>query len=161
MPLLNERLITVGVGLKKIPKNLIKEDLLELNNLVEAAGGDVVGSLNCGVENWHPATLIGKGKILEIKEMILEVEAHLVVFDHQLSGVQSRNLEKQLQAPVLDRSQLILDIFAQRAQTFEGQLQVELAQMLDQMPRMVGAWQGEFVSSRRRYRHPWPRRKSY
>lgn len=79
--------------------------------------------------------------------MCQEVNANIVIMDHQLSGVQARNLEQALSAPehlvrVLDRNQLILDIFAQRAQTFEGKLQVELAQLLDQLPRMVDAWMG-------------------
>ncbi|HEX4923108.1 MAG TPA: GTPase HflX, partial [Bdellovibrionales bacterium] len=73
---------------------------------------------------------------------VKETEANLVIVDHQLSGVQARNLEKAIGCSVLDRTQLILDIFAQRAQTHEGQLQVELAQLLDNYSRMVGAWQG-------------------
>jgi GTP-binding protein HflX len=74
--------------------------------------------------------------------MVLETEANVVIIDHQLSGIQGRNLQQALGCRVLDRNQLILDIFAQRAQTFEGKLQVELAQLLDQMPRMVDAWMG-------------------
>lgn len=74
--------------------------------------------------------------------MVQESEAQICIFDHSLSGVQTRNLEEALKVRVLDRSQLILDIFAQRAQTYEGKLQVELAQMMDQLPRMVRAWKG-------------------
>lgn len=80
--------------------------------------------------------------MLEIKEMIQESAADVVVVDHQLSGVQGRNLHTDLGCVVLDRNQVIVDIFAQRARTHEGKLQVELAQMLDQLPRMVGAWMG-------------------
>ncbi len=76
----------------------------------------------------------------EVAEMVRDSGANIVVMDHQLSGVQQRNLAQIVKARVVDRNQLILDIFAQRAQTFEGKLQVELAQLLDQMPRMVGAW---------------------
>lgn len=137
-----EKVITVGVGLKSTSLQTIKEDLSELSELVDAAGGEIVASTTQTVKAWSPATLIGKGKIKEIQTTIKETEADLVVFDHTLSGVQSRNLETELQKPILDRNQLILDIFAQRARTFEGKLQVELAQMLDQMPRMVGAWHG-------------------
>ena len=137
-----EKVIIVGVGLKSTSLQTIKEDLSELSELVDAAGGEIVASTTQTVKAWSPATLIGKGKIKEIQTTIEETNADLVVFDHTLSGVQSRNLEKELQRPILDRNQLILDIFAQRAQTFEGKLQVELAQMLDQMPRMIGAWHG-------------------
>lgn len=138
----NERTIVVGVGLKTEPLGEIKENLLELEELVRAAGGEIVGSLIQTLPQWNPATLIGTGKVDEITEMVQESGAQLVVIDHQLSGVQTRNLETAFQARVLDRNQLILDIFAQRAQTFEGKLQVELAQLLDQMPRMVDAWMG-------------------
>ncbi len=74
--------------------------------------------------------------------MIEESAASVVIVDHSLTGVQGRNLQKELGVPVLDRNQVIVDIFAQRAKTHEGKLQVELAQMLDQLPRMVGAWMG-------------------
>jgi GTP-binding protein HflX len=102
----------------------------------------VVGSVVQVLQQWNPATLIGTGKVDEIKQMCDDVKANLVVVDHQLSGVQARNLEQMIGQKVLDRNQLILDIFAQRAQTFEGKLQVELAQLLDQLPRMVDAWLG-------------------
>lgn len=135
-----DRVIVVGVGLKTEPLSEIKENLLELEELVGAAGGEVVGSLIQVLPQWNPSTLIGSGKVDEISEMVRESQASVVVVDHQLSGVQQRNLVHSMKARVIDRNQLILDIFAQRAQTFEGKLQVELAQLLDQMPRMVGAW---------------------
>lgn len=91
---------------------------------------------------FQSATLIGSGKVHEIKEMVDESAASVVVLDHSVSGVQGRNLQAELGAKVMDRNQVILGIFAQRAKTYEGQLQVELAQMLDQLPRMVGAWLG-------------------
>lgn len=136
----SDRAIVVGVGLKTEPLSEIKENLLELEELVSAAGGEVVGSVIQTLPSWNPATLIGSGKVEEIREMVQEAQANLVVMDHQLSGVQSRNLTQTIGTRVIDRNQLILDIFAQRAHTFEGKLQVELAQLLDQMPRMVGAW---------------------
>lgn len=138
----NERTIVVGVGLKSDPLSEIKENLLELEELVRAAGGEIVGSVIQTLNQWNPATLIGSGKVEEIKEMVIDSRAQVVVLDHQISGVQARNLETAIGVRVLDRNQLILDIFAQRAQTFEGKLQVELAQLLDQMPRMVDAWMG-------------------
>lgn len=138
----NERTIVIGVGLKSDPLTEIRENLLELEELVHAAGGEVVGSLIQVLPSWNPATLIGTGKVDEVAEMVRETGAQLIVMDHQLSGVQTRNLEQAIKARVLDRNQLILDIFAQRAQTFEGKLQVELAQLTDQLPRMVDAWLG-------------------
>lgn len=115
---------------------------MELEELVSAAGGEVVGSVIQTLAQWNPATLIGSGKVDEIKQMVQESQATLVVMDHQLSGVQARNLETGIGCKILDRNQLILDIFALRAQTYEGKLQVELAQMLDQLPRMIDAWMG-------------------
>lgn len=116
--------------------------MLELEELVSAAGGAVVASITQTLPSWNPATLIGTGKVQEIKELAAEFKAELVVIDHILSGVQTRNLEQAMGVKVLDRNQIILDIFSQRAQTFEGKLQVELAKLLDQMPRMVDAWMG-------------------
>lgn len=132
----------VGVGLKSEPLSEIKENLIELEELVIAAGGELVGSLIQTLSQWNPATLIGSGKVEEVRELVEDAGANLVIVDHQLSGVQARNLEQVVKVKVLDRNQLILDIFAQRAHTFEGKLQVELAQLLDQMPRMVDAWMG-------------------
>ena len=137
-----DRVIVIGVGLKTEALSEIKENLLELEELVVAAGGEVVGSLIQILPQWNPAYLIGTGKVEEVRDMVTDSTATVVVIDHQLSGVQIRNLEKSINARVMDRSQLILDIFALRAQTFEGKLQVELAQLLDQMPRMVDAWMG-------------------
>ena len=91
---------------------------------------------------YNSATLAGTGKVDEIKLMVQESAASVVIIDHHLSGVQGRNLAEQLGVLVMDRNQVIVDIFAQRAKTHEGKLQVELAQMLDQLPRMVGAWMG-------------------
>ncbi|MCB0390474.1 MAG: GTPase HflX [Bdellovibrionales bacterium] len=137
-----DKAIVVGVGLKTDSFVDLKESLAELEDLVYAAGGGVVGTAVQVLEKFNPATLIGKGKTLELKELAEQTEANLIVIDHHLSGIQSRNLEQETGVRILDRNQLILDIFAQRAQTYEGKLQVELAQMLDQLPRMVGAWQG-------------------
>jgi GTP-binding protein HflX len=135
-----DKVVVVGVGLKSEPISEIKENLCELEELVIAAGGYVVGSTVQVLPQYNPGSLIGSGKVQEIKEMVLETGAQLVVVDHQLSGIQSRNLQEEIGCKILDRSQLILDIFAQRARTYEGKLQVELAQLLDQMPRNIGAW---------------------
>lgn len=113
-----------------------------MEDLVSAWGGEVVGNVVQVLPQYNSATLAGTGKVEEIKQLVEETAATIVIFDHQLSGVQGRNLTEQLAVPVLDRNQVIVDIFAQRAKTHEGKLQVELAQMLDQLPRMVGAWMG-------------------
>lgn len=137
-----QRAVLVGVGLKSEPNSEYLESLTELMDLTETAGAEVVASTSQILEKYIPKTLIGSGKINEIKRSVEETEANLVIIDHQLSGAQSLNLEKQLNTAVIDRTQLILDIFAQRAHTHEGKLQVELAQIMDQLPRMVGAWMG-------------------
>lgn len=137
-----EKVIVIGVGLKPEPVAEVKENLFELEELVRAAGGEVVASLVQMLSQWNPATLIGSGKVEELAVNVAELGAQAVVIDHTLSGVQTRNLETALKCKVLDRSQLILEIFAQRAQTYEGKLQVELAQLLDQMPRMIDAFMG-------------------
>lgn len=137
-----EKAVVVGVGLKTDSFVELKDSLVELEELVYAAGGEVVGTLAQTLHQYNPATLLGSGKVHEIQELVESSGANLVVVDHHLTGVQGRNLEKETGVRVLDRTQLILDIFAQRAKTYEGKLQVELAQMLDQLPRMVGAWQG-------------------
>lgn len=136
------RTIVVGIGLKSENIAEIKESHAELEELVVAWGGEVVASLVQILPQYNSATLIGSGKVEEIKKMIGELNAAAIVVDHSLSGVQGRNLTEELKVRVLDRNQVIVDIFAQRAKTFEGKLQVELAQMLDQLPRMVGAWMG-------------------
>jgi GTPase len=134
------RAICVGLGLKPESLRQVKDHLVELIDLTHTAGAEVVGSLVQILPQWNPSFLIGSGKAEEIRSLVLELEADLVVLDHHLSGSQARNLEKIWGVRVLDRSQIILDIFAQRARTFEGKLQVELAQMMDLLPRMVGAW---------------------
>jgi GTP-binding protein HflX len=134
--------IVIGVGLKSESFVDLKQSLAELEELAHASGGEVVGSLTQVLAQYSPATLMGSGKVEEVKELVKEAGASVVVIDHQLSGIQCRNLEQELGVRVLDRNQIILDIFAMRAQTYEGKLQVELAQMLDQLPRMVDAWMG-------------------
>ena len=134
--------MVIGVGLKSDSYVELKESLAELEELAFAAGGEVVGSLTQTLPQYNPATLIGSGKVDEIRELVRDSQASVVIVDHLLSGVQQRNLETEWGVRVLDRNQIILDIFAMRAQTYEGKLQVELAMMLDQLPRMVDAWLG-------------------
>ena len=132
-------LIATAKGASK--KNL-KEDLEELSSLARATGLHPIGYFTQSLKTLNPAFLIGAGKRQEIKLLIEKSKPDFIMFDHSLSGVQTRNLNRELQVPVLDRNQLIVEIFAQRAKSFEGKLQVELARLLDEMSRMVGAWLG-------------------
>ncbi|MCB6992330.1 GTPase HflX [bacterium 210820-DFI.6.37] len=110
----------------------------ELSGLAEAAGVQVLGQMIQSLEKPNPATLIGKGKVSELAEMQEAMEADTVIFNEELSGMQLRNLEEALSVRVIDRTILILDIFAARATSREGKLQVELAQLQYRMPRLTG-----------------------
>ncbi|MGE4131010.1 MAG: GTPase HflX [Bdellovibrionales bacterium] len=134
--------MVVGVGLKTESFSEIKESLAELEDLVAAWGGEIVANVVQIVQSYNSATLMGTGKVKEIQQLIEESGADVVVVDHPLSGVQGRNLQTDWNVTVMDRNQIVVDIFAKRAKTYEGKLQVELAQMLDQLPRMIGAWMG-------------------
>ena len=114
------------------------ESLAEFRELVSSAGGIVAAELMQRRARFDPATLIGAGKVEEIAGIAASTEADLVLFDHDLSPTQLRNLEAALPCRVLDRTQLILDIFARHARTREGQLQVELAQLEYMLPRLTG-----------------------
>jgi GTP-binding protein HflX len=114
------------------------ESLEEFRELVVSAGGVVVAELLQQRDRPDPATLIGSGKVEEIHGVVASAEADLVLFDHDLTPTQLRNLEDALSCRVLDRTQLILDIFARHARTSEGQLQVELAQLEYLLPRLTG-----------------------
>lgn len=115
-------------------------DLREFEELVLSAGGDPVALLEGRRGSPHPGTFLGAGKIDELQGLVRDSEAHLVIFNHTLSPTQERNLEQILCCRVLDRTGLILDIFAQRARTHEGKLQVELAQLQHAMTRLVRGW---------------------
>jgi GTPase len=115
-----------------------EESLAEFRELVASAGGEVAAELMQRRPRPDPATLVGQGKVEEIAAVAASTEADLVLFDRDLSPTQLRNLEAALPCRVLDRTQLILDIFARRARTREGQLQVELAQLQYLLPRLTG-----------------------
>ncbi|MFZ0338089.1 MAG: GTPase HflX, partial [Terracidiphilus sp.] len=112
--------------------------LAEFRELLLSAGGQVVAEVLQRRPRPDPATLIGSGKVEEIAAIAASTNADLVLFDHDLSATQLRNLEAALPCRVLDRTQLILDIFARHARTREGQLQVELAQLEYMLPRLTG-----------------------
>ena len=137
-----ERVLLVGAELKRretgkdAPPSL-DETLAELARLVETAGGVVCGTLIQRVDRFHPATLIGPGKVEELAALAAEKKARTVVFDEELTPAQQRTLEEAVPAKILDRTRLILDIFAKRARTREGKLQVELAQLTYLLPRIT------------------------
>lgn len=117
-----------------------QEDLLELKELAKSAGTDPVHVVTGTRKTPDPKYFVGTGKLEEIKQSISTFDAGIVLFNHALSPSQERNLEKELGVRVVDRNGLILDIFAQRAQTFEGKLQVELAQLKHLSTRLVRGW---------------------
>lgn len=117
-----------------------EDSLAELRQLVSTVGMDAVGQAQQRMRNPHPATFVGKGKVEEIRALIAEAGADVVVFDDELAPSQQRNLEEQLKTVVIDRSQVILEVFSERARTREGRLQVELAANEYQLPRLTGAW---------------------
>lgn len=146
-----ERVLLVGVSLKKPPRGggsppaaTGRESLLELEELATSAGANIAGSLLQVREAFDPATLVGRGKIEEIRAEAQSRHVPLVIVDHDLTPVQLRNMEKGIGCRVIDRTQLILDIFAVHARTREGQLQVELAQLNYLLPRLTG--RGEELS---------------
>lgn len=115
-----------------------EESVAEFRELAASAGADVVGEFMQKRDKPDPATLIGKGKLQEIAAAAASAQADLILFDHDLSPSQQRNIEREVNTRVIDRTQLILDIFARHARTREGQLQVELAQLEYMMPRLAG-----------------------
>jgi GTPase len=139
-----DRVLLVGLLTSDITPQRFEYGLEELLRLVETAGGEVVGTLRQTRSRPHPQTVVGQGKAAEIALQAQTLGANLVVFDRDISASQSRNLEDQIEVRVIDRTQLILDIFAQRAQSQAGKLQVELAQMEYLLPRLRG--QGQSMS---------------
>src|SRR5258705_8467343 len=116
------------------------ERLSELKALAVSAGADIAGIVTARRKKPDPALFAGRGKVAEVAALRTATGADLVIFDHSLSGAQQRNLERELDCRVIDRTSLILDIFAQRAQSAEGKLQVELAQLSHMATRLVGSW---------------------
>jgi len=122
----------------RIPEFSAEESLAELRALTESAGAEIVGEVLQHRDRPDPATLIGRGKLEEIAGAAASTEADVILFDHDLTPSQQRNIENALHRRVIDRTQLILDIFARHARTKEGQLQVELAQLNYMLPRLTG-----------------------
>lgn len=128
--------VLVGVNVNN-QKNF-EESMVELENLVIACEMEVVGRADQNLKAINRATYIGSGKVVEIRNITDELQADVLVFNNELSPSQLRNLERELEHKILDRTSLILDIFAQRAQTREAKLQVELASLKYMLPRLVG-----------------------
>jgi GTP-binding protein HflX len=130
--------VTAGSRAPSMPEFSADESLEELRSLAESAGAEIAGEFLQHRDRPDPATLIGKGKLDEIRGAAASVNAELILFDHDLSPSQQRNIEEVVHTRVIDRTQLILDIFARHARTREGQLQVELAQLEYLLPRLAG-----------------------
>ena len=135
-----ENVIAVGLLLPELTRSVAEEHLDELEQLIATAGGNVVGKVLARRPAPDPATFVGKGKAEEIKAIAAHHDAALVVFDDDLGPAQVRNLEKIIGTKVIDRSGLILDIFAGRARSREARTQVELAQLEYTLPRLTRAW---------------------
>ena len=131
-----ERVILIGVCTRE--NEMVEESLLELAELADTAGADAVGRVIQNRESMHPGTYIGSGKIDEVRELARELGAEGVICDDELTPAQLRGLEQELDLKVMDRTLVILDIFAQHATTSEGKLQVELAQLRYRLARLTG-----------------------
>jgi len=130
----------VGVERQNHDRADLRDSLAELGELTETAGGEVIDTGIQKMESLSPATFIGKGKAEEFADFCRRNDVDTVIFDDDLSPAQCRNLEKIFECKILDRTSLILDIFAQRARTREGKLQIELAQLQHLLPRLTRFW---------------------
>ncbi len=136
------RAVLVGLDAFSLSReeNADEDSMEELSALLETAGGETAAVVMQSKDSPDPRTFIGEGKVAEVRELVKSLDADMVIFDNALSPSQQRVLTEELKVQVLDRSALILDIFAQRARTREGRLQVELAQYKYLLPRLLGMW---------------------
>jgi GTPase len=132
--------VLVGVETGAAHGIMTEDSLAELNALAQSAGADVIGQIQQKLKAVDPRTFIGRGKTAEVRELAHRQGATLAIFDDALSPMQARNLEQELGMRVVDRAQLILDIFAQRARSMAGKLQVEIAQLSYLQPRLTRQW---------------------
>ena len=135
-----EKAILVGLITGQQDERQVAEYLDELEFLADTAGAEVYERFTQRLDNPHPATFVGSGKLAEIRDFAEVHEIDSVIFDDELSATQIRNIEKVLQCKILDRTNLILDIFAKRAQTAHAKTQVELAQYQYPLPRLTRMW---------------------
>jgi len=136
-----DRVLLVGLHTDNCTAQAFQDSLAELARLVDTAGGEVLQTMKQRRNQPHPQTVVGEGKVQEIARTAQTLGANVVVFDRDLSPAQVRNLEEQIGLRVVDRTEVILDIFAQRAQSGAGKLQVELAQLEYRLPRLTGRGQ--------------------
>jgi len=137
---MKENAVIVGVALKGTLREELDSSLEELKQLSITAGADVIEVVSQNLTSINPSTYIGKGKIEELAELIADKEIRLAIFDDELSPAQASNLENKMECPVIDRTGLILDIFALHARSRESKIQVELAQLKYMLPRLRGQW---------------------
>ena len=135
-----ERVFLIGAELRRGSPVETRESLDELAELANTAGAEIIGDGLQKLERPHAATFIGKGKATEFAERCKNGSVDTVIFDDELSPAQTRNLERVFDCKVLDRTALILDIFAQRARTREGKMQIEMAQLQHILPRLTRFW---------------------
>jgi GTPase len=135
-----ERAILLGAPPRDLSARVADEHLEELERLADTAGARIAGTLRQRLDAPHPKYYIGEGKVRELKAMVSSTGAGLVIFDEELTPAQGKNLETFLEVRVMDRTELILDIFATRARTSEAQMQVELAQLEYLLPRLKRMW---------------------
>ncbi|MEK7814259.1 MAG: GTPase HflX, partial [Candidatus Desantisbacteria bacterium] len=133
-----EKAVLVGVKLPHQDEQSVKTSMEELKDLTRTANGQVVFVVTQSRQSPSPRSYIGQGKLLEIKEICLEYGANTVIFDNELTGSQVKNLTRELECKVIDRTELIMDIFASQARTAEAKIQVELAQLKYLLPHLVG-----------------------
>jgi len=135
-----ERAYLIGVQLPGTSQEVLTEQMRELSELTQTAGGEVVATDVQRREEIEPALFVGRGKVADIRDQRADLHYDLVICNEDLSPRQQRNLERELTIRVVDRTELILDIFAQHARTHEGRLQVEAAQLRHLLPRLIGAY---------------------
>ncbi|HEY9691486.1 MAG TPA: GTPase HflX [Oculatellaceae cyanobacterium] len=137
----HDRVLVVGLMTENMSQHQFEDSLAELARLVDTAGGKVLDTVTQKRSRPHPQTVVGQGKVEEIANIAHQLRANLIVFDRDISASQARNLESTIGIRVVDRTEVILDIFAQRAQSQAGKLQVELAQLEYMLPRLRGRGQ--------------------
>src|SRR5439155_9948786 len=137
---MTRNVIAAGLILPDLTRTVAEEHLEELTKLIETAGGTVVSTVLAKRQRRDPATLVGSGKAEQIQSLVQRHDAKQVVFDDDLSPAQVRNLEEIIGVAVIDRSALILDIFASRARSRESRTQVELARLEYMLPRLTRQW---------------------
>ncbi|MDD3459525.1 MAG: GTPase HflX, partial [Weeksellaceae bacterium] len=135
-----EKVVLVGLITREQPEEKLEEYMEELSFLAYTAGAETMGRFTQKLDMPDSKFFVGSGKLKEIKEFVEENEIDTVIFDDELSPSQLKNIERELNRKIIDRTQLILDIFAQRAQTSYARTQVELAQYQYLLPRLTGMW---------------------